>query len=321
MRMMTGVQAVGALGVACSCVVAATVIVMRRIARTGPYYPSCMARVLAWPLPARDVAFRFTVPTCASGMEPVLDAFKGLFEQGHNLEAQLCIYSKGEKVLAHLGFLVAGQGVPLPCVVSLVVVVHRCWTSPAAHVPTPRTTPPRYRTACLAPRCWRLWPLPVWWSGTRISRSSSRASRHRAEAERTRRGGAGDHLVASRTGTRLETPRARSRRFPDTHRRSRPGCRGSLEYSDLVVKHWPEFAKTDPTKATITIADLLRHDAGLACFGTPAQHEYLTMVRRASSHRVALPERAQRARSPSRQCADLAIHRSICRTRRDCRTS
>jgi hypothetical protein len=60
-------------------------------------------------------------------------------------------------------------------------------------------------------------------------------------------------------------------------------ARGSLQYSDLVVKHWPKFAKEDPTKATITIADLLRHDSGLACFGTPAQHQYLTMVRVAPS--------------------------------------
>lgn len=62
--------------------------------------------------------------------------------------------------------------------------------------------------------------------------------------------------------------------------------RGSLQYSDLVTKHWPKFAKEDPTKATITIADLLRHDSGLACFGTPAQHQYLTMVRAAPSPAV-----------------------------------
>jgi hypothetical protein len=59
--------------------------------------------VLALPLPPRDTAFRFSVPTCASGMEPVMEAFKGLFEQGHNLEAQLCIYSKGQKVLDAAG--------------------------------------------------------------------------------------------------------------------------------------------------------------------------------------------------------------------------
>jgi len=83
--------------------VAVTLVVMRRIGCTGPYYPSLMTRVLALPLPPRDTAFRFSVPTCASGLEPVMEAFKGLFEQGHNLEAQLCIYSKGQKVLDAAG--------------------------------------------------------------------------------------------------------------------------------------------------------------------------------------------------------------------------
>ena len=95
--------------------------------------------------------------------------------------------------------------------------------------------------------------------------------------------GAGDHLrrfVSGVCGT------ARHQRGWNVHDRLCVGCacaRGSLQYSDLVVKHWPKFAKEDPTKATITIADLLRHDSGLACFGTPAQHQYLTMVRAAPS--------------------------------------
>ena len=40
--------------------------------------------------------------------------------------------------------------------------------------------------------------------------------------------------------------------------------RGVLSYDDLVVKFWPEFAATHPDKATITIAHLLRHEAGLS---------------------------------------------------------
>ena len=37
---------------------------------------------------------------------------------------------------------------------------------------------------------------------------------------------------------------------------------GLMEYSDKISKHWPEFAENE--KGDITIADLMRHEAGLA---------------------------------------------------------
>ena len=40
--------------------------------------------------------------------------------------------------------------------------------------------------------------------------------------------------------------------------------RGVLDYEDKVAKHWPEFAQNG--KADMTIADVLRHDAGMASF-------------------------------------------------------
>ena len=36
---------------------------------------------------------------------------------------------------------------------------------------------------------------------------------------------------------------------------------GLIEYSDKISKHWPEFAENG--KGDITIADLMRHEAGL----------------------------------------------------------
>ncbi len=43
--------------------------------------------------------------------------------------------------------------------------------------------------------------------------------------------------------------------------------RGILQYSDLVMKHWPEFGKHG--KESVTIADVLRHEAGLPFFSDP----------------------------------------------------
>eukprot|EP00457_Paulinella_chromatophora_P003017 gb/GEZN01003022.1/.p1 GENE.gb/GEZN01003022.1/~~gb/GEZN01003022.1/.p1 ORF type:complete len:660 (-),score=112.55 gb/GEZN01003022.1/:319-2229(-) len=42
--------------------------------------------------------------------------------------------------------------------------------------------------------------------------------------------------------------------------------RGYLKYEDLIIKHWPEFAGPDPKKAALTVADLLRHEAGMQTF-------------------------------------------------------
>ena len=43
--------------------------------------------------------------------------------------------------------------------------------------------------------------------------------------------------------------------------------RGMLSYSDLVIKHWPEFGQFG--KHDITIADVLRHEAGVPFFTDP----------------------------------------------------
>ena len=37
---------------------------------------------------------------------------------------------------------------------------------------------------------------------------------------------------------------------------------GLLKYSDKICSHWPEFAENG--KSEITIADLMRHESGLA---------------------------------------------------------
>ncbi len=49
--------------------------------------------------------------------------------------------------------------------------------------------------------------------------------------------------------------------------------KGLLDYDDKVTKHWPEFANVPPqadrhhkAKEDLTVADVLRHEAGLANF-------------------------------------------------------
>ena len=49
--------------------------------------------------------------------------------------------------------------------------------------------------------------------------------------------------------------------------------RDLLEYSDRISKHWPEFAQEG--KEDITIADLMRHEAGLANLSNPLEIEDL----------------------------------------------
>ena len=46
--------------------------------------------------------------------------------------------------------------------------------------------------------------------------------------------------------------------------------KGWLKYNDNVSKHWPEFAQNG--KEHITIADVLRHDAGLNSFDSTISH-------------------------------------------------
>jgi CubicO group peptidase (beta-lactamase class C family) len=55
--------------------------------------------------------------------------------------------------------------------------------------------------------------------------------------------------------------------------------RGLLAYDDRVAKHWPEFAANG--KEWITVADVLRHDAGLASF-----HEAITAADIEDQHNV-----------------------------------
>merc|ERR1712087_586092 len=46
---------------------------------------------------------------------------------------------------------------------------------------------------------------------------------------------------------------------------------GLINYSDKISQHWPEFAENG--KGDVTIADLMRHEAGLANFDTPIDIE------------------------------------------------
>jgi len=46
---------------------------------------------------------------------------------------------------------------------------------------------------------------------------------------------------------------------------------GLINYSDKISQHWPEFAENG--KGDVTIADLMRHEAGLANFDTPIEME------------------------------------------------
>ena len=49
--------------------------------------------------------------------------------------------------------------------------------------------------------------------------------------------------------------------------------RGLLDYGDRIADHWPEFAPNG--KSEITVADLMRHEGGLASFDTPIPPEDL----------------------------------------------
>lgn len=41
---------------------------------------------------------------------------------------------------------------------------------------------------------------------------------------------------------------------------------GLLDYNEKIVTYWPEFAAKHSSKASFTVADLLRHDTNLAWF-------------------------------------------------------
>jgi len=42
--------------------------------------------------------------------------------------------------------------------------------------------------------------------------------------------------------------------------------RNLMDYSDLVIKHWPEFAQGQENKSKLTVADVLRHECGMPVF-------------------------------------------------------
>jgi CubicO group peptidase (beta-lactamase class C family) len=46
---------------------------------------------------------------------------------------------------------------------------------------------------------------------------------------------------------------------------------GRLQYSDKVVKHWPEFGQNG--KENITVADVMRHEGGLYKLCTQLSNE------------------------------------------------
>jgi len=49
--------------------------------------------------------------------------------------------------------------------------------------------------------------------------------------------------------------------------------RNLLDYTDPVCKHWPEFALNDSRKSLLTVADVLRHEAGLQVLSKPISIE------------------------------------------------
>ena len=49
--------------------------------------------------------------------------------------------------------------------------------------------------------------------------------------------------------------------------------RGHLRYEDKIADHWPEFGANG--KAELTVADLMRHEAGLAQLNVPIRKEQL----------------------------------------------
>jgi len=58
---------------------------------------------------------------------------------------------------------------------------------------------------------------------------------------------------------------------------------GLINYSDKISQHWPEFAENG--KGDVTIADLMRHEAGLANLDTPIDME-LTLRENIKSNRM-----------------------------------
>ena len=71
--------------------------------------------------------------------------------------------------------------------------------------------------------------------------------------------------------------------------------RGLLQYGDRIADHWPEFAAHG--KEGITVADLMRHEGGMAAFDTPLDPEDLLPANIKQNRVGAIVER-QTARFP-----------------------
>lgn len=70
---------------------------VKRITANGPFFPSMGSRVFGV-TPDFQRAFRFGSNKCLPELEPVFETFKDTFKRGYQVESQLCVYSKGEKV-------------------------------------------------------------------------------------------------------------------------------------------------------------------------------------------------------------------------------
>ncbi len=68
--------------------------------------------------------------------------------------------------------------------------------------------------------------------------------------------------------------------------------RGQLRYGDRIAQHWPAFGQHG--KERITVADLLRHEAGLQFFADPATPDDFSKVRVPGIAEVSDPDKIER---------------------------
>jgi CubicO group peptidase (beta-lactamase class C family) len=76
--------------------------------------------------------------------------------------------------------------------------------------------------------------------------------------------------------------------------------RGLMSYSDLVIKHWPEFGQFG--KGDITVADVLRHEAGIPFFTDPLVMQKRTKDRQLTKQDVDNVEVLDRLIEASGKC-------------------
>ncbi|MDP6980278.1 MAG: serine hydrolase [Myxococcota bacterium] len=73
--------------------------------------------------------------------------------------------------------------------------------------------------------------------------------------------------------------------------------RGQLDYQKKIVDYWPEFGAHG--KSELTVADLMRHEAGMPAFDTPLDPEHL-LVKNIKENRVGEVIEAQAAEFPKK---------------------